>query len=316
MSVIKIMSYDESSLMDVIEKINKCVVNVSSVKLLQHAFYRAVPVQGLGSGIIIDSKGKILTNNHVVKGARQITVSLQDGRVLEGRIVGKCSPHDVAIIQVKERDLPAIDLGDSDKLRVGQRVFAVGNPLGLAGGPSVTSGVVSALNRTIKSKRIMMENLVQTDAAINPGNSGGPLVDTMGKVMAINTAIIPYAQGIGFAIPINVAKKCTQEILNHGSVIRPWLGVSGLTITSEMASYYRFPVSRGVLVAEVIGESPAYISGIRRGDIIVVFNGRSINNFGEMVLEIQKKRVGDWVEIRILRDYESRTIRLVLGKPP
>jgi S1-C subfamily serine protease len=310
------MSYDESSLMDVVEKISKGVVNVSSVKLLQHSFYRAVPVKGMGSGTIIDSKGQILTNNHVVKGARKITVTLKDGRVLEGRVVGKCSPHDVAIIQVKESDLPAIDLGDSDMLRVGQRVFAVGNPLGLAGGPSVTSGVVSALNRTIKSKSDLMENLVQTDAAINPGNSGGPLVDTKGSVVAINTAIIPYAQGIGFAIPINVAKKCTQEILNHGSVSSPWLGVSGLTMTREMANYYRFPVSRGVLVAEVIDGSPADVSGIVRGDIIVAFNGRSISDFREMVVEIQGKRVGDCVEVRVLRDFESRTIRLVLGNLP
>jgi S1-C subfamily serine protease len=187
-------NYDEASVLDVIERISKGVVNISSVKLLQHAFYRAVPVKGMGSGTIIDSKGQILTNNHVVKGARKITVTLKDGRVLGGKVVGKCSPHDVAIIQVKENNLPAIDLGDSDKLRVGQRVFAVGNPLGLAGGPTVTSGVVSALNRTIHSKRSMMENLVQTDAAINPGNSGGPLVDTKGRVVAINTAIIPYAR--------------------------------------------------------------------------------------------------------------------------
>ena len=191
----------------------------------------------------------------------------------------------------------------------------MGNPLGLAGGPTVTSGVVSALNRTIKSERSMMENLVQTDAAINPGNSGGPLVDTRGRVVAINTAIIPYAQGIGFAIPINVAKNCTQEILNHGVVSKPWLGVSGLTMTREMAVNYRFPVSRGILVVEVVTGSPAGVSGICRGDIIVAFNGRSIGDFGEMIVKIQKKKVGDWVEIEVLRDYESRVIRLVLGQP-
>jgi S1-C subfamily serine protease len=312
--VSKIENYDEPNVLDTIEKISSGVVNVSTVKLLQHSFYRAIPVNGMGSGTIIDSKGKILTNNHVVQGAREITVTLKDGRVLDGRVVGRCSPHDVAIIQVKEKGLPAIDLGNSDKLRVGQRVFAIGNPLGLAGGPTVTSGVVSALNRTIKDKRTMLENLVQTDAAINPGNSGGPLVDTKGRVIAINTAIIPYAQGIGFAIPINAAKNCTQEILNHGNVNRPWLGVSGLTVTRDMAAYYRLPMRRGVLVAEVVKDSPAEISGIRLGDIIVAFNGKSISDFKEMVSEIQRKKVGEWVEIRILRDYESRTIRLVLGK--
>lgn len=312
MSIIN--NYNEPYVLDKIEEISSGVVNVSTVKLLQHSFYHAVPVNGMGSGTIIDSTGKILTNNHVVQGARKITVTLKDGRVLDGEVVGRCSPHDVAIIQVKEKDLPSIELGDSDKLRVGQQVFAIGNPLGLAGGPTVTSGVVSALNRTIRDKRTFLENLVQTDAAINPGNSGGPLVDTKGRVIAINTAIIPYAQGIGFAIPINVAKNCTQEILNHGSVSRPWLGVSGLTVTRDMATYYRLPIKRGVLVAEVVKDSPAELSGIRKGDIIVAFNGQSISDFKEMAAEIQRKKVGEWVEIRILRDYESRTIRLVLGK--
>ena len=310
------MNYDEPNVLDIIDKISNGVVNVSTVKLLQHAFYRAVPVKGMGSGTIIDPNGQILTNNHVIQGAREITVTLKDGRVLEGEVVGRCSPHDIAIIKVKETSLPAIDLGDSDKIKVGQRVFAIGNPLGLAGGPTVTSGVISAINRSIKSQKSMMENLVQTDAAINPGNSGGPLVDTNGRVLAINTAIIPFAQGIGFAIPINVAKNCRQEILNHGSIRRPWLGVSGLTITREMAGYYQLPVSRGVFVAEVIRGSPADISGIDRGDIILDFNGRKINNFNEMVAEIKKKKIGDWVEIRLLRDYQSRIIRLVLGKPP
>lgn len=310
------MSTNELSVLDTIEKISKGVVNVSTVKLLQHSYYRSIPVEGMGSGIIINSNGKILTNNHVIKGAREITVTLKDGRVLQGKVTGKCSPHDVAIIQVKENNLPTIELGDSDKLRVGQRVFAVGNPLGLTGGPTVTSGVISALNRTIKSKKSMMENLVQTDAAINPGNSGGPLVDTNGNVIAINTAIIPYAQGIGFAIPINTAKTCTQEIMDQGSQTRPWLGVSGITITREMASYYDFPVNQGIFVAEVIAGSPADISGIIRGDIILGFNGKTITHFEEMIREIRKKKAGEWIEIRILRKYQRRIIRVVLGNPP
>jgi S1-C subfamily serine protease len=218
--------YDEASVLEVLDKVSRSVVNVSTVKLLQHIFYRAVPVKGMGSGTIIYPEGRILTNNHVVAGAKKIGVTLADGRVLEGRVIGMCSTHDMAIIRVKGEKLPAAELGDSDKLRVGQRVFAIGNPFGLAGGPTVTSGVISALNRSIESPRGMIENLVQTDAAINPGNSGGPLVDVQGKVVAISTAIIPYAQGIGFAIPINSAKKCTNEIVAHGTMIRPWLGVT------------------------------------------------------------------------------------------
>ena len=153
--------------------------------------------------LLTQNRGLILTNNHVVGGAEKINVTLWNNEVLEGTLSGSCAIHDIAVVKVKGKDLQASELGDSDKLRVGQRVYAIGNPFGLTGGPSVTCGVVSAINRTIESQRGLIENLVQTDAAINPGNSGGPLVDLEGKIIAINTAIIPYAQGIGFAIPIN-----------------------------------------------------------------------------------------------------------------
>ena len=309
------MNYDEDSVLEVLDKVNRSVVNVSTVKLFQHVFYRAVPVKGMGSGTIIDSKGKILTNNHVISGAREIAVTLTDGRVLKGEVVGTCSPHDVAIIQVKEGNLPAAELGDSNQLRVGQRVFAIGNPFGLAGGPTVTSGVVSALNRSIKSEKTIMENLVQTDAAINPGNSGGPLVDTYGRVVAINTAIIPYAKGIGFAIPIDLVKKCTNEILVNGSVTKQsWLGVSGLTITRDLASYYHIPINRGVIVVGVMAGSPADNSGIVRGDIIIGFNGKVIINVEELAGEIKKRKVGEKVDIAIIRNSYRRIIRVVLGK--
>ncbi len=189
---------------------------------------------------------------------------------------------------MQEKKLSAAELGDSEKLRVGQRVFAIGNPFGLAGGPTVTAGVISALKRSIESKRGMIENLVQTDAAINPGNSGGPLVNMLGKVVAINTAIIPYAQGIVFAIPINSASKCTNEIIAHGGMIRPWLGLSGLTVTREVSAYYGLPIDRGALVTRVIPDSPADNAGIIAGDIILEFAGKTTNNIEELVKEIQR----------------------------
>jgi S1-C subfamily serine protease len=222
----------------------------------------------------------------------------------------------VAIIKVKEEKLPAAELGDSDKLRVGQRVFAIGNPFGLAGGPTVTSGVISALNRSIESKRGVIENLVQTDAAINPGNSGGPLVDTQGKVVAINTAIIPYAQGIGFAIPINSAKKCTNEIILHGSMIRPWLGVSGLTVTRDVSAYYGLPIDRGVVVTRVIPGSPADKSGIVAGDIILEFSGNAINDVEGLVKAVQRRKPGEKVEMLILRDTRRWIVETILEKTP
>lgn len=309
-------SYDEASVLEVLDKVSRSVVNVSTIKLLQHIFYRAVPVKGMGSGTIIDPEGQVLTNNHVIAGAEKIGVTLPDGRVLEGRVIGKCSTHDMAIIKVKEEKLPAADLGDSDKLKVGQRVFAIGNPFGLSGGPTVTAGVISALNRSIESKRGMIENLVQTDAAINPGNSGGPLVDIQGRVVAINTAIIPYAQGIGFAIPINSAKKCTNEIIAHGSMIRPWLGVSGLTVTREASAYYGLPVDRGALVTRVIPGSPADNAGVVAGDIILEFADKPTNNIEGLVKEILKRKAGEKVEIVILRESKKWIVEAILEKTP
>jgi len=300
----------------VLDKVSRSVVNVSTIKLLHHIFYRAVPVKGMGSGTTIDPEGQILTNNHVVAGAKKISVTLADGRVLEGTVLGTCSTHDVAIVKVKEEKLPAAELGDSDKLRVGQRVFAIGNPFGLAGGPTVTSGVISAVNRSIESPRGVIENLVQTDAAINPGNSGGPLVDMHGKVVAINTAIIPYAQGIGFAIPINSARKCTDEIIAHGAMIRPWLGVSGLTVTGEIASYYGLPVDRGVLVARVTPGSPADNAGIVPGDIVLEFAGKTINNIQELVEKIQSREAGEKVKMLILRNSNRWMVEAVLERTP
>ena len=241
------MSYDENAILDTIAKVSKSTVNISTLKLVHNIFYQAAPVGGMGSGTIIDSKGLILTNNHVVGGAQKINVTLENNEVLEGTIVGSCAIHDIAVVKVNAntRNLEPAELGDSDKIRVGQRVYAIGNPFGLTGGPSVTSGVISAINRTIESERGLIENLVQTDASINPGNSGGPLVDVTGKVIAINTAIIPYAQGIGFAIPINSAKTCTDEIITEGGVKRPWIGIIGLTLTREIARYYGLPVNSG-----------------------------------------------------------------------
>ncbi len=153
----------------------------------------------------------------------------------------ECAAHDIAVVKVDKKGLAYAEFGDSDKLRIGQRVYAIGNPFGLAGGPTITSGVVSALNRTIESKNELLENLVQTDAAINPGNSGGPLADIHGRAAAINTAIIPFAHGIGFAIPINSAKRCTNEIIATGTHARPWIGIMGLSLSKELSNYYGIP---------------------------------------------------------------------------
>ncbi|MCL1978265.1 MAG: trypsin-like peptidase domain-containing protein [Candidatus Bathyarchaeota archaeon] len=310
-------SHDEKTVLDIIEKVSKSVVNISTVKLIHNIFYQTVPVGGMGSGTIIDAnQGLILTNNHVVGGAEKINITLWNNEVLQGTITGSCAIHDIAVIKVNGKDLQASELGDSNKLRVGQRVYAIGNPFGLTGGPSVTSGVVSAINRTIESQRGLFENLVQTDAAINPGNSGGPLVDLEGKIIAINTAIIPYAQGIGFAIPINSAKTCTNGIVTKETPKRAWLGIIGLSLTIDMAHYYGLPVNHGVLVTKISKESPAATAGINEGDIILRIDNTEIHKIEDLVAQIHKHKVGDSIQIFALRNNREHYFDLTLNQTP
>ena len=309
-------SLEEKGVLDVLEKVSKSVVNISTVKLVHHVFYQTVPVNGMGSGTIVDSKGYILTNNHVIHGAEKIAVTLWNGEVVEGKLVGACTVHDIAVVKVDKEGLTAAELGDSSELRVGQRVYAIGNPFGLAGGPTVTSGVVSAVNRTIESESEMLENLVQTDAAINPGNSGGPLVSLDGKVVAINTAIIPYAQGIGFAIPINSAKDCAGETVENGVSMRPWLGIIGLSLTEDIARYYNLPVERGVLVTRVVNGSPSEDSGIVDGDIILRMDGAALNSVEDLVEEIHQRKAGQKIRITVLRRGREQVFDITLTRMP
>jgi serine protease Do len=306
----------EKDTVDLIEKASQSVVNVNTVRVFRDLFYRVVPVQGMGSGFIIDEGGYVLTNNHVIAGAREIAVTLSDGRVFQGRLEGTCRSADVAVIKIEGENLTSVALGDSDKLRVGQRVFAIGNPFGLVGGPTVTSGVISAVNRTIHSERGAFEGLVQTDAAINPGNSGGPLIDIEGKVVAINTAIIPFAQGIGFAIPINAAKACMNDILLHGSVRKPWLGITGFTITRDVAAQYRLPVESGVLVAGVESDSPSSKAKMKKDDIILEMDGKRIESIENLQSMLREKQPGEKADLTILRDSRQARLQVILERTP
>ncbi|MEM2104301.1 MAG: trypsin-like peptidase domain-containing protein [Candidatus Bathyarchaeia archaeon] len=309
-------SNDESKVLDILEKVSKSVVNISTVRLIQDVFYQVFPVKGMGSGTIIDSEGHIITNNHVVQGAERIAVTLWNGEVLNGQLLGTCAIHDIAVVQVGKRGLAYAELGDSDKLRIGQRVYAIGNPFGLAGGPTITSGVISALNRTIESKNELLENLVQTDAAINPGNSGGPLIDVDGNVVAINTAIIPFAHGIGFAIPINSAKKCAYDIIVKGTHVRPWLGIIGLSLSREISNYYGISIAEGVLVTRVVEGSPAYESGIVAGDIILELEDVPITRIERLLSEIHKRKAGDRVNLTVYREGLKYSVEVVLAEAP
>jgi S1-C subfamily serine protease len=306
----------EEDIVKVIDKASRSVVNINTLKVFHDFFYQVVPVKGMGSGFIIDERGYVLTNHHVIADAERIAVTLTDGRVFEGKLVGTCRSEDVAVIKIDGEDLASAELGDSDKLKVGQRVFAIGNPFGLAGGPTVTSGVISALNRTIHSREGIFKDLVQTDAAINPGNSGGPLIDAEGRVVAISTAIIPFAQGIGFAIPINAAKECSREIVLYGAIRKPWLGITGLNINKEIARQYELPVARGVLVANIASDSPADKAGMKQGDIILEFDDRRVDRVEDLQRALQERNPGDRAELTILRGSRKGRLEVVLERVP
>lgn len=306
----------EDEILDVLESVNKSVVHINTVRVVRDYYHRTMPLQGSGSGFILEPEGYIVTNAHVVRQARKIGVVLWDNRPVEGAIMGLCRSIDIALVKIEADELPAAGLGDSDELRVGQRVYAIGNPFGLVGGPTVTSGVISALDRSIQSRTESFTGLVQTDAAINPGNSGGPLVDTEGKVIAINTAVIPYAQGIGFAIPINTAMECVEQIKTHRRVMKPWVGVYGVTVTPQVASYYNLGVDRGVLVTNMVQGSPAEKSRLYSGDVITAIDGAHVLSTQDLKREIDGKRVGDRIELAIVRGRERGTIQLQIESSP
>jgi serine protease Do len=306
----------EENIVELIEKASRSVVNVNTLRVFHDVFYQVVPVKGMGSGFIVDDKGYLLTNNHVVEQAERIAVTLADGHVFEGKLVGICRSADVAVIKIDGDNLTPAELGDSDKIRVGQRVFAIGNPFGLAGGPTVTSGVISALNRTIQSREGVFKDLVQTDAAINPGNSGGPLIDVEGRVVAISTAIIPFAQGIGFAIPINAAKACSKEIMLHGAMMRPWLGITGLNINREVARHYDLPVERGILVANIEPGSPASKAGISQGDIILEFDNGKVDRVEDLQGFLMERKPGDKAELTVQRGLRKGRLEVTLERMP
>jgi serine protease Do len=291
----------EDVLVNAVDKVSKSVVNIASVRMLQDQLFRVFPVEGVGSGVIIDEKGYILTNNHVIDDAERLKVTLADGRVLRGKVAGSDEVTDLAVLKVEsDEPLPAAQLGNSDDLKAGQIVLAIGNPFGLTGGPAVTAGIVSSLNRSIQTRSGVLE-LIQTDAAINPGNSGGPLVNTKGEVVAINTANMPYAQGIGFAVPANTAKSILKELIESGRVARPWIGIASMKVTPRLARYYGLPSSEGALVAGVEPYSPADDAGLRKGDIIEQIDGDRVDDPSQIISHVRKKQVNERLTLTVNR---------------
>jgi S1-C subfamily serine protease len=250
-----------------------------------------------GSGIIIRSDGVILTNEHVVRGAQTVEVSLADGRRVPGQVLGRDPNVDVAVVRVNAGNLPSAPIADSDRLEVGQVAIAIGNPLGLE--RTVTSGVVSAINRS--PREIRLEGLIQTDAAINPGNSGGPLLDSRGRVIGLNTAILGQGTGLGFAVPINLANDIAQQLLTTGRISRTYLGIGYEDIEAELARVYNLPVSQGIIVTNVDQASPAAQAGVRPGDIITQIDNTPITQGGDLRRLLRERQAGQTVRIRVVR---------------
>jgi serine protease Do len=271
--------------------------------------------RGLGSGVIVRTDGYILTNHHVVDGAEAIKVELRNHRIFDAKVVGTDPPSDLAVLKIEAKDLAALSLGDSDQARVGDVVLAIGNPLGI--GQTVTAGIISAKGRSTGLSDGSFEDFLQTDAPINQGNSGGALVNTTGLLVGINSVILTPTGGnigIGFAIPVNMARSVMEQLIKNGKVERGHLGISIQPLTPEIASSLGLSEARGVIVNSVTPNSAAARAGIRRGDVIVAFNGESVVDGNSLRNQVAGTRPGTEVKLTIMRDKQEQQVRATLGE--
>ncbi len=326
---------DEENNIAIYRRAGPGVVNITSVTVERDFFFNPIPREGAGSGSIIDDEGHILTNHHVIRDSRKLEVTLSDGSKWPGKFVGADPDNDLAVIKIdapKEK-LIVIPLGDSSDLEVGQKVLAIGNPFGL--GQTLTTGIISSLGRSIRSEAgILIEDIIQTDASINPGNSGGPLLDSKGRIIGINSAIISptgASVGIGFAIPVNTAKRILPELIAKGSVSYPWIGASVYPLIPEFSKALGLKVERGAVVAEVVQGSPAERAGLRGGkrqilvgnsrilvggDVIVEVDGQKVASSDELIRRIRDHRPGESLTLRILREGKFLNLQITLAERP
>ena len=337
-SASQIAAVPSISFADLVEKIKPAVVNISTTKVVKtqgrrspfgddffdrffggddfmRKFFgdnpREFKQRSLGSGFIITKDGYIFTNNHVVEKADKIKVRLSSGKEYDAKVIGKDSKTDIALIKINAtNNLPVAELGDSDKLRVGDWVLAIGNPFGLE--QTVTQGIVSAKGRVIGSGPY--DNFIQTDASINPGNSGGPLFNLEGRVVGINTAIVAHGQGIGFAIPVNMAKEVLNDLKSKGKVTRGWLGVSVQDITEDIAANMGIKEKEGALVADVVKGDPAEKAGLRTGDVIVEIDGKKVHDTHELLRIVAGVPVGKTVVLKAVRDGRLQNFNITVAE--
>jgi len=306
----------ETRITSAVEAIGPGVAAVESRRVGRRRGSGPFAAPAAATAVVIDPKGLLITNQHVVDGATQLRVHLADGRDLEGEVLGGDAVTDVALVRVDAVDVPAVPLGDSESLRVGQFVLAVGHALGLPGGPTVSVGVVSALGRPLPGSDFIFEGLVQTDAAINPGNSGGPLADLSGAVIGINTAMVPFAQGVGFAIPIHAVTRIADELRQRGRIVRPWIGVMVAELRPELARQYGHAPWSGLLVAEVVPRSPAHRSGLRPGDVLRRVGPFEVRNVRDLLEGLSRFPVGSDVEVALERRGSPVAVSVPLQESP
>src|ERR1051326_6632062 len=321
---------EEQNNIGVYHRVQPAVVNITSRTVQYDFFYGEVPEEGLGSGFVIDRDGHILTNYHVVRGARQVEVTMADKKKYRAAIVGVDQVDDLAVVQIRAANLSPVTLGDSRHLEVGQKVYAIGNPFGLSG--SMTRGIISSLRPVRGPNGTYMDEAIQTDAAINPGNSGGPLLDSRGNVIGINSFILSpsgSSAGLGFAIPINVAKAVVNDLINYGQVRRPTLGVRTLPISPDLAEQIGLPADYGVLILQVVpgsaaahaglrgGDQPAYLGNVQimlGGDLIVAIDGHPVQDQNDIAQAMNRHKSGDPVTVTVYRGKRKMDVSLVLGE--
>jgi len=326
----ELLDGEEQNNISVYKKNIPSVVNVTSRAMTFDFFYGLVPQEGQGSGFVIDKEGHILTNYHVIADARQVEVTLHNRKKFKATVVGTDAPHDLAVIQIKASDLVPAVLGDSHNLQVGQKVYAIGNPFGLAG--TMTRGIVSSIRPVREPNGAMIDEAIQTDAAINPGNSGGPLMNWHGEVIGINTMILSNVgqnAGIGFAIPINTAKAVLNDLLTLGRVRRPALGVRTIPIGAELAEEIGLPVDYGLLIIEVTPGGSADLAGLRGGseraylgnipimlggDLIVAIDDQKVQDEDDLAQMMNNHRAGDTVKVTIYRGKKKMDVSVALGE--
>jgi len=330
------LTEDEANNIQLYQKLAPGVVNITSTILERDFFFNIIPRQGTGSGSIIDERGYILTNHHVIEDARKLEVTLANGTKHTAHFIGSDPSTDLAVLKIDApvKELVVIPMGSSNSLQVGQKVLAIGNPFGL--GQTLTTGVISSVGRTLRSDGgALVEDIIQTDASINPGNSGGPLIDSSGKMIGINSAIFSptgASVGIGFAIPVDTAKRVLQDLIDKGHYAYPWLGATLMTLFPAFAEALKLPVQSGAMVVEVIPRGPADRAGLRGGDkraqignsiivvggdVIVKLNDQPIEDADSVIREIRKMRPADRIRLEVIHWEGTReTINLILGEQP